>query len=40
LRGLLALANQFALELQPRAFFIHDAVFNAHLEDAAFLVDA
>ncbi len=38
--GVLALADQFALELQPRAFFLHHAVDNADVEDAAFLVDA
>jgi len=40
LRGFLALADQITLELQPRAFFVHDAVCDGHFENAAFLVDA
>ena len=40
LGGFLALADQLALELQPRAFFVHRAAVDAHVENAAFLVDA
>jgi len=38
--GVLALPNQVTGKLQPRAFFLHHATFDAGVEDAAFLVDA
>src|SRR5437867_815254 len=40
LGGLLALANQLALELKPGAFFVHHAAFDTDVQDAAFFVDA
>jgi len=40
LRGLFALADQLAIELQPGAFFLHDALFDPHLENTAFFIDA
>ncbi len=38
--GVLALTNQRAFKLQPRAFFFHCAAGDAHVENAAFLVNA
>src|ERR1035441_5495247 len=39
-RGVPALADERAVELQPRAFLVHRAAVNAHVENAAFLVNA
>src|SRR5688572_23383918 len=36
-RGLLTLADEFAVVLQPRALFVHGAALDAHIQDAAFL---
>src|SRR5688572_2832540 len=38
--GLLALANQFTVELEPGAFLFHHAMRQAYIDDAAFLVDS
>src|SRR5215472_9505574 len=40
LSGFLALADEFAFELEPCAFFVHDSVLDTRVQDAAFLVDA
>ena len=34
------MADEFAVKLQPSAFFIHHTVLDPDIEDAAFLVDA
>src|SRR5450759_3616965 len=39
-RGVLPLADQLAIELQPRALLLHHAALDAHVENAAFLVNA
>ncbi len=39
MRGFFSLPDQITIELQPRAFFIHDAIGDADFENTAFLVD-
>ena len=38
--GFFALADQFTLELEPGAFLVHHAALDAHVQNAAFLVNA
>src|ERR1017187_125006 len=39
-RGVLPLADQFAIELQPRALLLHHPARDAHVNDASFLVNS